>query len=413
MRSAEGARVVETTGEGLAPESGIIASRDHAGRVKVLVAAGARPNFVKVAPLMRSLRRRPLFGASLIHTGQHDDPMLSSVFFEELEIPRPEARLEISAATHAEQTAEIMRRFEPVVLAHQPHIVVVVGDVNSTLACALVAAKCRLDHPFQTRDGLRWRPLLVHVEAGLRSFDPDMPEEVNRRVTDALSDLLFVSEPAGLANLQNEGVQPQRILLVGNVMIDSLLAVRGQPRPGMAGDDAERGFAAPYGVVTLHRPANVDDPAALATLLRTLDGLATELPLVFPVHPRTRPRLLAILPALERPRWRIVPPLGYRDFVRLLAGARVVLTDSGGVQEETTVLGVPCLTLRERTERPITVEQGTNQLVGTSADRIEAGFRRALTGEIRGRVPPVWDGRAAPRIVDHLAAVMETEVRAP
>ena len=226
MRSAEGARVVETTGEGLAPESGIIASRDHAGRVKVLVAAGARPNFVKVAPLMRSLRRRPLFGASLIHTGQHDDPMLSSVFFEELEIPRPEARLEISAATHAEQTAEIMRCFEPVVLAHQPHIVVVVGDVNSTLACALVAAKCRLDHPFQTRDGLRWRPLLVHVVAGLRSFDPDMPEEVNRRVTDALSDLLFVSEPAGLANLQNEGVPPQRIFLVGNVMIDSLLAVR-------------------------------------------------------------------------------------------------------------------------------------------------------------------------------------------
>jgi UDP-N-acetylglucosamine 2-epimerase (non-hydrolysing) len=411
MRSGESARLVGTTSEGRPSESGVVGPRDQAGKVKVLLAAGARPNFVKVAPLMRALRRCPLFETRLVHTGQHDDPMLSSVFFEELEIPHPDARLEISAATHAEQTAEIMRRFEPVLLAHQPQIVVVVGDVNSTLACALVAAKWRLDHPFWTRDGLRSRPLLVHVEAGLRSFDVEMPEEVNRRLTDALSDVLFVSEPAGLVNLENEGVAAQRIVLVGNVMIDSLVAARGRPRPGVVGGDAERGFAAPYGVVTLHRPANVDDPATLATLLRTLDGLTPELPLVFPVHPRTRSRLQALSTPLEGPRWRIVPPLGYRDFVRLLAGARVVLTDSGGVQEETTFLGVPCLTLRERTERPSTVEQGTNQLVGTSADRIEAGFRRALSGEIRGRVPPLWDGRTAERIVGHLAAVMETEVR--
>ena len=366
--------------------------------------AGARPNFVKVAPLLRALRSRPLFDARLVHTGQHQEPALSDLLFHDLALPPPDAQLGVGSGTHAVQTAEIMRRFEPVLSGLQPQVVVVVGDVNSTLACALVAAKFALDQPFETRAGARRRPLLVHVEAGLRSFDDEMPEEINRRLTDAVADLLYVSEPSGLVNLTREGVPGERIELVGNLMIDSLIAEQAEPRA--TAFVTELGLDGPYGVVTLHRPANVDDPGVLEGLLRVLDDLAAALPLVFPVHPRTRARLRSRALPLPAPRWRLLEPLGYRAFTRLLASARVVLTDSGGVQEETTFLGIPCLTLRKTTERPITVEQGTNLLVGADRQAIQAGFERALAGQVRGRIPRHWDGRTAERIVDHLQVAL-------
>jgi UDP-N-acetylglucosamine 2-epimerase (non-hydrolysing) len=361
---------------------------------------------MKVAPLMRAFARRPALDPGLVHTGQHYDPKLSRVFFDDLGIPEPDVHLEVGSGSHAAQTAEIMRRFEPVVEQEQPQVVLVVGDVNSTVACSLVASKAMLREPFRCRLGLRHRPLVVHVEAGLRSFDDDMPEEINRRLTDAISDVLYVSEPAGLANLAREGVASEKAVMVGNVMIDSLL---------MAGEQAKRsaildtlGLAAgSYGVVTLHRPSNVDVPEALTGLLRTLDAIAREVPLVFPVHPRTRAKLAAAPGlSLDPPSWRVTEPLGYLDFVRLLSNARVVLTDSGGIQEETTVLGVPCLTLRENTERPVTIEEGTNLLVGTDPRRIMAGYREVLTGQRARRVPRLWDGMAAERIADHLAGVL-------
>jgi len=369
--------------------------------IRVLCVAGTRPNFVKIAPLLRAFRARPMFDARLVHTGQHHDPGLSETFFHDLAIPPPHAHLGVGAGTQAEQTAEIMRRFEPVASAWQPHVVLVVGDVTSTLACALVAAKMTLHEPFATGAGRRRRPLLVHVEAGLRSFDDTMPEEVNRRLTDALSDLLYVSEQSGLVNLRREGIPEQRAVLVGNVMIDSLIADGAGAVTGPT-EQTEIGLEGPYGVVTMHRPANVDDPDVLENLLRVLDDLASDLPLVFPVHPRTRLRLQALSLSFESPRWRLLAPLGYRAFTRLLASARLVLTDSGGIQEETTFLGVPCLTLRPSTERPITLEQGTNVLVGTNRQAIEAAFRRALAGPARRPIPALWDGRAADRIADHL-----------
>jgi UDP-N-acetylglucosamine 2-epimerase (non-hydrolysing) len=375
-----------------------------AAPIRVLCVAGTRPNFVKIAPLLRAFRARPLFDARLVHTGQHHDPALSEMLFDDLALPPPHAHLGVGAGTQAEQTAEIMRRFEPVASAWQPHVVLVVGDVTSTLACALVAAKMTLHQSFATSAGRRRRPLLVHVEAGLRSFDDTMPEELNRRLTDALSDLLYVSEPSGLVNLRREGIPEQRAVLVGNVMIDSLLA-DGAGAAAVSGP-SEIGGEGPYGVVTVHRPANVDDPDVLENLLRVLDDLATDLPLVFPVHPRTWLRLQSLSLRLESPRWRLLAPLGYRAFTRLLASARLVLTDSGGIQEETTFLGVPCLTLRPSTERPITLEQGTNVLVGTNRHAIEAAFRRALAGSARGPSPALWDGRAADRIADHLLVAL-------
>jgi UDP-N-acetylglucosamine 2-epimerase (non-hydrolysing) len=374
-----------------------------ASRVRVVCIAGARPNFVKVAPLLRALRARPLFDARLVHTGQHQDPCLSSVFFQELAIPAPDAHLGIGSGTHARQTGDMMAALEAALAELQPQAVIVVGDVNSTLAGALVTAKLPLRAPFRARRQQRRRPLLAHVEAGLRSFDDDMPEEVNRRLTDALADLLYVSEPAGLANLAREGIPADRAVFVGNVVIDSLHAARAPA--GRSPVLEELGLTGPYGVVTLHRPGNVDDPATLERLLAALDRVAGELPLVFPVHPRTRARLQALPLRLQAPRWRLIEPLGYLAFVRLLSGARVALTDSGGVQEETTALGIPCLTLRDRTERPVTVEQGTNRLVGTDPDAIEAGFRGALRPPARPPAPRHWDGRAAERIADHLQGV--------
>lgn len=370
---------------------------------RILCVAGARPNFMKIAPVLRAFAGDPRFEAKLVHTGQHYDDKLSRVFFEDLAIPRPEIELEVGSGTHAQQTAEIMKRFAPVLEREQPHGVVVVGDVNSTIACALVTSKSFLREPFRAFGRSRKRPLVIHVESGLRSRDLDMPEEINRILTDAISDLLFVSEPAGMANLAREGVDPDRAVLVGNVMIDTLLAAK--ERAARSDVLSALGLRErDYGLVTLHRPSNVDDVEVLGRLLATLEALGVRL--VFPVHPRTRQRMLAAGTSLSPDRWVVCEPLGYLDFLCLQASARVVLTDSGGVQEETTVLGVPCITLRDTTERPVTCEQGTNQVVGTSREAIQAAFGRI--DEIRRArcVPEAWDGKSAQRIVAALAGVL-------
>jgi UDP-N-acetylglucosamine 2-epimerase (non-hydrolysing) len=356
--------------------------------VKIINIVGARPNLMKIAPLMDAYRAASEIEPLLVHTGQHYDANMSELFFRQLGIPEPEINLGVGSASHAVQTAEIMRAFEPIVLEQRPDAVLVVGDVNSTIACGLVAVKL----------GVR----LVHVEAGLRSFDREMPEEINRVLTDAISDLLFCTEQSGVDNLRREGIASDKIHLVGNVMIDTLLRHRERAEAQQvleALDLAPGGYA----VLTLHRPSNVDDPAILAKLLDAIEVIVADQPLVFPVHPRTRQKLdqfglsarVAAQPAL-----RLVDPLGYLDFLKLMAHAVIVLTDSGGIQEETTILGVPCLTLRENTERPVTVELGTNRLVGQQPDRILAAYRevRADRG-CRGRIPPLWDGGAAARIV--------------
>jgi UDP-N-acetylglucosamine 2-epimerase (non-hydrolysing) len=368
-------------------------------RVKLLCVAGGRPNFPKLAPLLRALSARAeRFAARLVHTGQHYDPGLSQIFFAELGIEPPVVNLAVGSASHAQQTAELMRRFETVLSVEQPHGVVVVGDLNSALACALTAAKFQREQPFTFRGQPRRRPVVVHVEAGLRSFDDDMPEEINRRVTDSLSDLLLVSEPAGMANLSGEGVAAERCFLVGNLMIDTLLAMKER---ALGSDILTRLALEPgrYGLLTLHRPSNVDDTEHLRGLLATLDVVAGDLPLVFPVHPRTRARLETASPRPARGRWIFSPPLGYLDFVKLEAAANLVFTDSGGVQDETTVLGVPCLTLRENTERPITLTEGTNVLAGTTRERILAAYAAARSDPRAGRVPHLWDGKAAERVV--------------
>jgi UDP-N-acetylglucosamine 2-epimerase (non-hydrolysing) len=362
------------------------------GKPVLLVVAGARPNFMKVAPLLHEIERRGTLEAFLVHTGQHYDAAMSDGFFRDLGIRKPDANLEVGSASHAVQTAEVMRRFEPVVDRVQPSCVVVVGDVNSTLACSLVAAKKGVP--------------VVHVEAGLRSFDRAMPEEINRLLTDAVSHWLFVSEPSGERNLRAEGVDPKQIHFVGNVMIDTL---RAQLERARTLDTLGRLGLAPrgYAVLTLHRPSNVDDPAKLGALFDVLEEIHARLPVVFPVHPRTaetiRTKLGGRALAL-----RTTEPLGYLDFLRLTADARLVLTDSGGIQEETTALCVPCLTLRDNTERPVTVEQGTNRIVGNDPHAIRSEVAKILDGEPRGgRVPELWDGRAAARIVD----VLERDMR--
>ena len=377
---------------------------------KILLVAGARPNFIKIAPLMRAFRANPRFDARLVHTGQHYDAKLSKIFFEDLAIPKPDIELEIGSASHAMQTAEIMRRFEPVLQAEQPEAVLVVGDVNSTIGCALVTSKFFLDRPFRAHlDGKlveRRRPLMIHVEAGLRSRDDDMPEEINRKLTDAISDLLFVSDPAGMEHLAREGVAAERTFFVGNVMIDTLLAAREQamrsPILEQLGVPA-RGYV----LVTLHRPSNVDNPAQLGALLRTIEESAGDLPLVFPVHPRTRARLSDGGLRVDERRWRLIEPLGYLDFLKLTAQARIVLTDSGGVQEETTVLGVPCVTLRENTERPVTISEGTNFLAGTALPSVREHVHKALAASTSGRVPRFWDGKSAERIDEILLRIFD------
>ena len=358
--------------------------------IKVVNVVGARPNFMKIAPIVAELRRRSgEFEQLLVHTGQHYDEAMSDAFFSDLGIPRPDVNLEVGSGTHAEQTARIMLAFEPVILEHRPDWVVVVGDVNSTVAATLVAVKL----------GVR----VAHVEAGLRSRDRRMPEEINRLATDALADLLLTPSRDADANLLAEGVAAEKIVFVGNVMIDTLLEHRERARRS---DAVERLGLEPggYAVLTLHRPSNVDDRETFAGIAGALDRIAERLPIVFPIHPRTRARMREFDIPLS-PRVRIVDPLGYLDFLRLYSESRLVLTDSGGIQEETTALGIPCVTLRENTERPVTVAEGTNQIVGTDPERIVAAAFDVLDGRARlaGRIPDLWDGRAASRVVDALA----------
>ena len=372
---------------------------------KILCVAGARPNFMKIAPLMRVLRQNPAFDTKLVHTGQHYDDKLSKVFFDELKIPRPDIELEVGSGSHAQQTAEIIRRFEPVLEKEQPQGVLVVGDVNSTIGCAIVTAKFNLKQPFKSKLGERRRPIMIHVEAGLRSFDWDMPEEINRILTDAISDLLFVSDPAGLENLKKEGVPESRYFFVGNVMIDTLLAAKDQAmRSGIL---EELGVKAKgYALLTLHRPSNVDDLDALKALLSAIEEVAKDQPVIFPVHPRTRGRLEAGGIKLDPARWKVTDPIGYLDFLKLTASAKVVLTDSGGIQEETTVLGVPCITLRENTERPVTIKEGTNVLAGTKREAILAAYKdiSAKSG-LPAKTPRFWDGKSAERIDEVLTEI--------
>jgi UDP-N-acetylglucosamine 2-epimerase (non-hydrolysing) len=351
--------------------------------MRVVVVVGARPNFMKVAPILWTMRDR--LEALLVHTGQHYDRRMSDAFFEELDIPTPDVNLGIGSGSHAEQTAQVMLAFEPWLLGNRCDAVVVVGDVNSTLACSLVAAKLGIP--------------VAHVEAGLRSFDRTMPEETNRILTDALSTWLLTPSPDADENLHREGVEPERIVRVGNVMVDTLLAHLDR---AMESDVLQRlGVFGDYGLVTLHRPALVDEPDRLRPVVEALSHIAKRLPLLFPAHPRARGALAAA--GIEStPGIRVVEPEGYIGFLKLQAAARLVLTDSGGVQEETTVLGVPCLTLRENTERPITILEGTNHLVGLDPDRIVSQAEQALTAARDPRRPALWDGHAAERIVQAL-----------
>lgn len=361
--------------------------------VKVICVCGARPNFMKIAPLVRAFDATRRIETFLVHTGQHYDERMSRLFFEDLGIPRPDVDLEVGSGSHAVQTAEVMKRFEPLCAQRRPDWVVVVGDINSTLACALVAVKL----------GIR----VAHVEAGLRSFDRAMPEEINRIVTDAVSDLLFVTEPAGVENLLREGADPSRVHLVGNVMIDTLLANRRRSEESRVLSDhglADRG----YYLVTLHRPSNVDTREALGPIMETLIDLAKLRPVVFPIHPRTR-RNLSVFgfdDAIARhPGLRLLEPQGYLDFLKLMSSARAVLTDSGGIQEETTILGVPCLTLRHNTERPITLTRGTNRLVTPVREAILGAVHDIETApRPSADMPDLWDGRAAERIAKILLA---------
>lgn len=359
--------------------------------MKVVNVVGARPNFVKIAPLMQQWRKRPDVEAWLLHTGQHYDQAMSEQFFKQLDIPRPDINLEVGSGSHAVQTAEVMKRCEPVLEELRPDVVVVVGDVNSTLAVALVAVKL----------GIR----VAHVEAGLRSFDRSMPEEINRVLTDALADYCFITEPSGLENLKREGVDPRRLFLVGNVMIDALfshrrLAQASGARESFGLHDRE------YLLLTLHRPSNVDDREVLQPLLAAVAQIDPERPLLWPMHPRTRARLGDKgLSDLRKafPHLRVVPPLGYLEFLDLMCEAALVLTDSGGIQEETTALGVPCVTLRSTTERPVTVTLGTNVLAGTDPAQILSCAKRQLAAGRRKVEIPLWDGQAAARIATILS----------
>lgn len=357
--------------------------------LKLICVCGARPNFMKIAPLMEAFAKTGRIQPILVHTGQHYDEKMSKLFFTDLGIPEPDINLEVGSGSHAAQTAEIIRRFEPVVLQHKPDWVVVVGDVNSTIACALVA--CKL--------GVK----VAHVEAGLRSFDRSMPEEINRLLTDSISDLLLVSEPSGVENLKQEGVADGKVHFVGNVMIDTLMRHRARADQSKILETMklQRGR---YAVVTLHRPSNVDDPSTLGSILEAFEKIAKDMAIVFPMHPRTRKNIAAM--GLEKRLTAIAglvtpEPLGYLDFLKLMADSAIVLTDSGGVQEETTILGVPCLTLRLNTERPVTISEGTNQLTNPDASSILAAYQsqkarfadRASTGK-----PALWDGKAAERI---------------
>jgi UDP-N-acetylglucosamine 2-epimerase (non-hydrolysing) len=405
--------------------------------MNLLLVVGARPNFMKVAPILEAIKRhnerisamsgddsgsgetiRPI----LVHTGQHYDDAMSGAFFRDLNLPKPDIHLGVGSGSHAAQTAEIMKKFEQVLLEEKPDVVGVVGDVNSTLACALVTAKISFDSAGS-------RPLIAHVEAGLRSFDQSMPEEINRVLTDHLSDLLFVTEESGLRNLRNEGISPRKIHFAGNTMIDALLALKDKaetspvleelglrPRMGTNGMDSS---IHRYALLTLHRPGNVDDRDTFLNILDGLEELARQYPIIFPVHPRTRQRIKefgfdelgmtgtrikddALCSGNGHRRIILTDPMGYLDFLCLMEHASLVVTDSGGIQEETTILGTPCVTVRENTERPVTVEKGTNAIAGTKADTIKEAIRRQIGRQRKVCVPENWDGQAAARIVEVL-----------
>ena len=363
--------------------------------LKVLNIVGARPNFMKIAPIYAEMKRRESeFLPLIVHTGQHYDAAMSDSFFRDLGMPKPDVHLEVGSASHAVQTAKIMTAFEPVVLQEKPDWVLVVGDVNSTIACALVCAKL----------GVK----VAHVEAGLRSRDRTMPEEINRILTDSISDLLLTPSPDGDENLKAEGIAEDKIKFVGNVMIDSLfyslkVAEESKVRENLELNEKE------YAVLTLHRPSNVDDEQVFAGLLDSLVEISRKIPIVFPAHPRTKARIseFCFEEKVANSNIKLIEPLGYLDFMRLYSGAKLVLTDSGGLQEETTALGIPCLTLRENTERPITIELGTNILVGTNPEKIKQTAFEILESDSNSKeakIPPLWDGKTAARICEALLA---------
>ncbi len=355
--------------------------------LKIIHIVGARPNFVKIASIIRACKEQPSIESILVHTGQHYSENMSKTFFESLEIPFPDVNLEVGSGTHARQTAEIMKRFEPIVLENKPDAVLVVGDVNSTIACALVAVKL----------GVK----VVHVEAGLRSFDRTMPEEINRVLTDAISDILFVTESSGIENLKHEGIDDSKVHFVGNVMIDTL--ERNRDKAAVSGILSDLNLKPKdYGVVTLHRPGNVDQHEAFARIIDGLVEIQKDTKVVFPIHPRTVENLKSngLMKKIEQlPNIVMVEPLGYIDFLKLMSESKLVVTDSGGIQEETTILGIPCLTVRENTERPVTITEGTNILVGTSTDGIIKGYREVMQKVFSHTRPKLWDGKASERIV--------------
>lgn len=369
----------------------------HKNKYSLLCVVGARPNFMKMAPIIAALNKlKPELTVSLLHTGQHYDAVMNHQYFEALGIPQPDINLNVGSNSHAVQTAEVMRRFEPALDENQPTAVLVVGDVNSTLACALVAAKKGIP--------------VIHVEAGLRSYDRTMPEEINRILTDQISDLLFTTERNARENLLREGIDASRIQFVGNVMIDSLRLnlEKSVPVSGIlqsAGRETFLDGHDGYAVLTLHRPSNVDNPDILRTLLETIVTISTQLPVIFPVHPRTRAMIekFGLGEILNAPGLLLLPPSGYLEILGLMKQARLVLTDSGGIQEETTALGIPCITLRNSTERPITVDEGTNTIAGQDPVKIMQAFDEIMRcGGKTGRIPELWDGHAATRIADAL-----------
>jgi len=404
--------------------------------MKLMIIVGARPNFMKAAPILSAAKAANLSSNAadmeviLVHTGQHYDEAMSASFFNDLGLPKPDVYLGVGSGSHAAQTAEIMRRFEEVILSEQPDVMIVVGDVNSTVACALVASKIAYD-----TNGTR--PIIAHVEAGLRSFDRAMPEEINRIVTDHLSDMLFVTEGSGIENLLHEGIPAEKIHFVGNTMIDSLLSFEAKAdRSGVldklglrhhAQSQSARDGVARYALLTLHRPSNVDDPETFLNILEGLEEFSVSCPIVFSAHPRTRKRIEEFgfqrffrfdgenavnTNSNENSRngIRLLEPLGYLDFVCLMKHAAVVVTDSGGIQEETTCLGVPCVTVRENTERPVTITEGTNTLAGTRKDKIREAIK-AQEGRVGTRkAPEKWDGKAAKRIIEAIRTEAEERV---
>ncbi len=368
---------------------------NRAEKKEILCIVGARPNFTKIAPIIAAIKSKGKYlSPYLLHTGQHYDEAMKASFFKQLGIPEPDVDLGVGSGSHAVQTAEVMKKFEPVLDDRKPAAVLVVGDVNSTIACALVAAKKGVP--------------VIHVESGLRSYDRGMPEEINRVLTDQISDLLFTTERSAHDNLQKEGIQSERVVFVGNVMIDTLMknvenAISMEQT--LAEAKVKESFDAGFGLITMHRPSNVDDKVVLTSLINTLAKLSEQLPMIFPAHPRTKGFIekFGLLDKIDKSNITLLPPLGYLHLLGFMKNAKVVLTDSGGIQEETTALGVPCITLRENTERPITIAEGTNTIVGSDPDKITSAFDDIMsTGGKAGCVPEFWDGKAAERIVEYL-----------